>query len=320
MASADAASHDDHDDHGDDQVPSALQGMLKDNHEWFYFKTWGILTVLFIISFVGPFVGEALNLWILTMITAFGIAVVKAGLVIVRFMHLFDEPKFIWQMNVTALVFMGLFFFWVAPDVMHHVGRNWDNQAGAAPTTTAHIEDFDVNVVWTERCATCHGAEGGGDGAEGTAIYPRPTDFTTQAYWVNANRERIAAAILDGGAVEGVSGYMPAYRTTLAPGHGAGHEVDAEAMVAERVEQLVGLIEGFRPPPEPAPVAVPTPAPTPAPAPVPTPAPAVEDTVLVDGDGVVPADGAAAAPAAPTGPSAAELAQRAEYIRSRIYD
>ena len=101
--------------------------MASDRHTpEFYIKTWGILVVLLIISVVGPMFGV---LW-LTLVTAFGIACVKAYLVAVRFMHINEEPKFISYMVVTCLVFMLLFFSATAPDVMQDTGTNWTKDEG----------------------------------------------------------------------------------------------------------------------------------------------------------------------------------------------
>jgi hypothetical protein len=61
----------------------------------------------------------------ITMITAFGIAVVKAVIVAQEFMHLKLEKKYITYMLLTMLMLMFLFFFAVAPDVMKSEGQNW---------------------------------------------------------------------------------------------------------------------------------------------------------------------------------------------------
>jgi hypothetical protein len=60
-----------------------------------------------------------------TLITAFGIAVVKAYLVAKNFMHINVEPKYVVYLMTTMLVFMLLFFAGVAPDVMKFEGSNW---------------------------------------------------------------------------------------------------------------------------------------------------------------------------------------------------
>jgi len=98
------------------------------SHASLYVKIWAVLLVLLVISVLGPM----LEIPALTLITAFGIAIVKASLVVKFFMHLDLEPKFIWYILTVSLSFMALFFFAVAPDVMNHEGTNWDNVAAKA--------------------------------------------------------------------------------------------------------------------------------------------------------------------------------------------
>ena len=86
-----------------------------------YVKIWGILLGLLVISIAGPFLGIP----IVTLITAFGIAIVKAYLVAKHFMHLNIEPRFAVYLLCTMLVFVLLFFAGTAPDVMKHEGSNW---------------------------------------------------------------------------------------------------------------------------------------------------------------------------------------------------
>ena len=86
-----------------------------------YIKIWAWLLVLLIISFVGP---EAGIEW-LTLFTAFGIAIIKAYMVAVHFMHINLTPRFMIYTVATTLVFMLLFFAGAAPDVMKDSGTNW---------------------------------------------------------------------------------------------------------------------------------------------------------------------------------------------------
>lgn len=86
-----------------------------------YVKIWGILLILLFVSILGPMIGIK---W-LTLITAFGVAVVKALMVCGNFMHLKFEKKIAWYILITILALMFLFFFAVAPDVMKHKGNNW---------------------------------------------------------------------------------------------------------------------------------------------------------------------------------------------------
>ena len=100
-----AETADGHDAHGDSH----------------YIKIYFVLLALLVVSFVGP---EAGIQW-LTLFTAFGIAVVKAYLVAVHFMHINLTPRYVIYTVVTCLIFMLLFFAGTAPDVMKAYGANW---------------------------------------------------------------------------------------------------------------------------------------------------------------------------------------------------
>ena len=89
-----------------------------ENHYW---KVWGILLVLLVISVAGPFLG----IKVVTLITAFGIAIVKAYMVAKNFMHLNIERQYVVYLILTMLVFVLLFFAGTAPDVMKWEGDNW---------------------------------------------------------------------------------------------------------------------------------------------------------------------------------------------------
>ncbi len=92
-----------------------------DHHEVNYIRIWQILLGLLVVSIAGPF----LEIQLVTLITAFGIAIIKAYLVAKNFMHLNIEPRYAVYMLLTMLVFVLLFFSAVAPDVMKHEGQNW---------------------------------------------------------------------------------------------------------------------------------------------------------------------------------------------------
>ncbi len=130
----------------------------------YYYKTYAALVVLFLVSVIGPYIGEITGLWWLTLITAFGIAFVKAGLVIRNFMHLTIEKSFVHYFLITALAFMVLFFFAVSPDVMNHEGTNWKNLAAEAEIKRA-LEEHAAG-------GGHHGDHGDGHGAEGDHAAP----------------------------------------------------------------------------------------------------------------------------------------------------
>lgn len=105
-----------------------------DHEQSHYIRIWAILVVLLFLSILGPIVAPHvafgfLKAWMITLMTAFGIAIYKAYLVAANFMHLNIEKKYISYLLATMLMFMLLFFAGVAPDVMKHQGQNWNNVA-----------------------------------------------------------------------------------------------------------------------------------------------------------------------------------------------
>jgi caa(3)-type oxidase subunit IV len=105
-----------------------------------YTKIYVILLVLLGISVVGPMVG----IRAVTLITAFGIACVKAYLVARHFMHINIAQRYVTYLVTTCLVFMLLLFAGVAPDVMRAHGSNWEKPSWIAAQ---------------EAAATAHGAD-----------------------------------------------------------------------------------------------------------------------------------------------------------------
>jgi caa(3)-type oxidase subunit IV len=91
-------------------------------HHGNYLKIWAILVVLLAVSVIGPFFG----IKVVTLVTAFGIAVIKAYMVAVNFMHINGAPRYVLYLVTTCLLFMLLFFAGVAPDVMKDSGAGWD--------------------------------------------------------------------------------------------------------------------------------------------------------------------------------------------------
>ena len=66
-----------------------------------------------------------LEIPVITLITAFGIAIVKAFMVAANFMHLKFEKLIIWFLMIMSLILLGVFFFGVAPDIMQTKGDQW---------------------------------------------------------------------------------------------------------------------------------------------------------------------------------------------------
>jgi caa(3)-type oxidase subunit IV len=106
------------------------------HHDAQYVKIWGLLLVLLAISIVGPMFGIQL----VTLITAFGIAIVKAFLVAKHFMHLNIERRWVGYILVGMIAFMVVFFGGVAPDVMRQGGQQWDKTYVEPPLQDAGAE------------------------------------------------------------------------------------------------------------------------------------------------------------------------------------
>ena len=115
-----------------------------------YVKIWAILLVLLVISILGP----ELEIKIVTMITAFGIAVVKAYMVAKYFMHIDIERKYVHYLLITGITFMLIFYFGVAHDVMKHEGQNWENVA--AKSEVKRVQDLEAKKA-QESGANTHG-------------------------------------------------------------------------------------------------------------------------------------------------------------------
>jgi caa(3)-type oxidase subunit IV len=133
-----------------------------------YFKVYFTLLALLTVSIVGPMIG----IKTVTLITAFGVAIVKAYLVAKNFMHINLTPRFVVYLVTTTLVFMLLFFAGTAPDVMKNHGTNWEKPAWVAAEKAYAAGDHagaSFGAVQSGHGAG-HGeasSEGHGDGHEG---------------------------------------------------------------------------------------------------------------------------------------------------------
>jgi len=104
-----------------------------------YVKIWAILLVLLTVSVIGTMFG----IRVVTLITAFGIALVKAYMVAKNFMHLdIEKPIVHWALAI-ALIFMVLLFAGVSPDVMKDDGTRWKKGPGFHPEEAAGHGEHD---------------------------------------------------------------------------------------------------------------------------------------------------------------------------------
>ena len=90
-----------------------------------YFRVYIVLLILLMISYFGPM----LEIRAITLITAFGIAIIKTIMVCAFFMHLNVEKKYIWFLLMTVVLLLFVFFGGTAGDIMNPDGRNWRHHA-----------------------------------------------------------------------------------------------------------------------------------------------------------------------------------------------
>lgn len=212
-------------------------------HHVNYKKIYLTLLALLVISVIGPFFEI---LW-LTLVTAFGIAIVKANLVIQNFMHLRWEKRIMKWVLVTSLVLMALFVAGVSSDVLNHEGRNWENiaaQAAVERGIAGHDEvvveaeaepvaaGFNVQTTFNLVCASCHGTAGDGTGPAGAALDPQPASFTDPAFWAERDMERIVTVIRDGATAVGGSSLMVGWSASFTP---------------EQIQELADYVASFQP-------------------------------------------------------------------------
>ena len=81
-----------------------------------------------------------------------------------------------------------------------------------APTPPADgaAAQAEAEKIFSERCVTCHGANGGGDGPASAGLVPKPRNFQDAAWQTSVNDDYIEQIIQYGGAAVGKSPAMPA--------------------------------------------------------------------------------------------------------------
>ena len=123
-----------------------------EGHHTNYLKIYGWLLVLLVASIFGP----TIHIMAVILITAFGIALVKAFMVAAYFMHLNVEKKYIWHLMFGCLGVLAVMYAILIWDVQHHDGKNWVNSR-KPPVIT--VNEFEAQAA----PAAAAPAAGGGD-------------------------------------------------------------------------------------------------------------------------------------------------------------
>jgi mono/diheme cytochrome c family protein len=83
-------------------------------------------------------------------------------------------------------------------------------QTDSAPGKSAITEEArkEASDIFKDRCVTCHGEQGHGDGPGASNLMPKPMDFHNSNWQVSVSDADIAKAIIHGGAAVGLSSQM----------------------------------------------------------------------------------------------------------------
>lgn len=82
---------------------------------------------------------------------------------------------------------------------------------GDAPKTpkVSAAAKAEARKIYTQRCVTCHGDSGKGDGAGAAALNPKPRSFSDAAWQKSVDDAKLSKVIVGGGTAVGLSALMP---------------------------------------------------------------------------------------------------------------
>jgi len=78
------------------------------------------------------------------------------------------------------------------------------------PSSANGVNMAQAQVMFTSRCATCHGPEGRGNGPAALTLTPKPRNYHDKEWQAKVTDEDIKKTITYGGAAVGKSPIMPA--------------------------------------------------------------------------------------------------------------
>ncbi|MDZ4677057.1 MAG: c-type cytochrome [Oligoflexia bacterium] len=154
------------------------------------------------------------------MVVAMGIATLKAGLVIAIFMQLKYDNLFNKVTFLCSFVFLAIFIIITASDLLFRPNvapLQIDTSANAAAVAGPDVlnklristpdQIAKGKTLYAVQCATCHGANGQGDGAAAAALNPKPRDFTSGIWKFGASPTRVFTTITKGSPGTGMAAY-----------------------------------------------------------------------------------------------------------------
>ena len=81
---------------------------------------------------------------------------------------------------------------------------------GAKPNSVSPEAREAANSIFAERCAVCHGEDGGGAGPGAANLNPKPQNFRSRKWQKSMSDRLIAMIIVNGGSSVGLSASMAA--------------------------------------------------------------------------------------------------------------
>ena len=79
---------------------------------------------------------------------------------------------------------------------------------GSKPDSIAPQARDEALSIFAERCAVCHGVDGGGAGPAAASLNPKPANFRSRKWQSSMSDQRIAMIIVKGGTSVGLSASM----------------------------------------------------------------------------------------------------------------
>src|SRR5215831_16641137 len=86
---------------------------------------------------------------------------------------------------------------------------NAQKESGPGRPRSAGGEPSQAELMFNTLCATCHGADGTGNGPAAASLNPKPRNYTDPAWQASISDDQLKETILKGGAGVGKSPMMP---------------------------------------------------------------------------------------------------------------
>jgi len=103
---------------------------------------------------------------------------------------------------------------------------------GAKPNSVSPEAREAANSIFAERCAVCHGEDGGGAGPGAANLNPKPQNFRSRKWQKSMTDRQIAMIIVNGGSSVGLS-------ASMAANPDLEEQPDVVAALVERIRKFV---------------------------------------------------------------------------------